>query len=1025
MDPASLDPRLRDASASAAVVVAVATGDDNHNENNDNKNNNNNKSNDDSIVVNGPTHPSQQRQQHQYQHQHHHEQQQQQQQQSQLPLQPQLQPLPQQPLLPQPPSSLPISIPADLPDSPLQQQLQAQSATITATAATATSTTTTATSVAGPSPGASVASFTPQTPTSHPHPASSDTPGAPGATPQDPNDPKRPRACEACRGLKVKCEPDPANPDGPCKRCAKAGRNCVVTQPTRKRQKKTDSRVAELEKKIDALTASLQATRGAPNNTQPNTQPNTQQHTPSDDQNGYGAANATSASYASTARDWGAPPSRDHQPPQYAPQPDKRPFAPPITMAGQKRKFAESIDGSPDVASASPAPPKSGAGSEHQPDIIDRGLITMSEAAAYFTRYTEDMTQHLPAVVFPEGTTVAEVRKTKPILFLSVMAAASSEIPKLQRQLVKELMQIFADRIIIGGGKSLEMVQSLIVAVIWYYPPEHFEELKFYQFVHLAAVMSIDIGLGRRKHNPKSRLVPYTWREHPFRKLPLPDPTTIESRRTWLAVYFLASNVAMALHRPNLIRWQAFMTECMDILESSPQAAPTDRYLCHMVWTHRLAEEVGIQFSMDDPTVFVNITEQKVQYALRGFERDLSKYSESIPKADKKPSLLLSFHVLNLYMHEIALHVDKSPEEYRPPCNADSLRDPIPGLDETLTPSHISALSSCLTAIDGIFDTFLSMDVHSIRCIPIFSFVRVAYAVVVLIKMYFSASNSNSELGKVINKDNMKVAEYLEKLLDKFREVAASDKSRPASKFLLVLAMLRSWFLKQGQAQGKTQNDEQLGQSLTSQEAAPSKEHHNGTNPQRHQQRHQSQPNLGPTNTPLQLLSEIATGNGPPRNNSQGSIPPPGTDANAQPFNNPAWLRAVPQPHQPFMYDPGSASAAESAAAAAATGASLPRMPGVVGQGIMPWMVGGPLGVAEFDYGSLGDGFEQAMGLTLTGFGGGSPGDPTSYEDTMRYMMQNDMLGSLPEGFAPQTHPQQHPHSAHPSQAGNGNFYQF
>ncbi len=75
------------------------------------------------------------------------------------------------------------------------------------------------------------------------------------------NEQKRPRACEACRGLKVRCEFDPSNPDGPCKRCAKANRPCVVTVPSRKRQKKTDSRVAELEKKIDALTATLQATK--------------------------------------------------------------------------------------------------------------------------------------------------------------------------------------------------------------------------------------------------------------------------------------------------------------------------------------------------------------------------------------------------------------------------------------------------------------------------------------------------------------------------------------------------------------------------------------------------------------------------------------------------------------------------------------------------------------------------------------------------------------------------------------------
>ncbi|KAI1143274.1 hypothetical protein F5Y05DRAFT_368083 [Hypoxylon sp. FL0543] len=858
-------------------------------------------------------------------------------------------------------AGIPAPASTELPDSPLQQQLQAQ--------------------VTGPSPGAS--GFSPQTPNGHQHSVGGDTPNAPSTTPQDPNDPKRPRACEACRGLKVKCEPDPANPDGPCKRCAKAGRNCVVTQPTRKRQKKTDSRVAELEKKIDALTASLQASRGAPTGS---THP-----PPSDDQAyGYNAA--------STASEWGPPPPRDHKP-QPGPEAEQRSsFSQPTIVAGQKRKFTESPEGASLGANTSPTQVKANIAPEQQPDVIDRGIITMSEAAAFFTRYTEDMVPHLPAVVFPEGTTAKEIRKTKPILFLAIMAAASSEIPKLQRQLVREIMQIFADHIIISGRKSLELVQALLVSVIWYYPPEHFEELKFYQFIHLAAVMSIDLGLGKRQHNPKSRLVPYTWREHPLRSQPLPDPISIEARRTWLAVYFLASNVAMALHRPNLIRWQAFMTECMDILESSPQAAPTDRYLCHLVWTHRLAEDVGVQFSMDDPSTFVNVSEQKVQYALRGFERDLAKYSESIPKEEKRPSLILGFHVLNLYMHEIALHVDKNPEEYRPPCNADSLREPILGLDDSLTPSHISALSSCLTAIDGIFETFLSMDVHSIRCIPIFSFVRVAYAVVVLIKMYFSASNSSSELGKVINKDNMKVAEYLDKLLEKFREVAAADKSRPASKFLFVLGMLRSWFYKQGQTQGKAVGDEEP-EAQDRKGLVDPKEQNNGPPQRQPQQQHLPQANNpGPTNTPLQLLSEIATGNGPPRSNG----PNPGPDANNYQANQ-AWLRSVPQPAQPFMYDP--------------TGAASRGIPGPE-QSFMPW-VSGPFGTTDFDYTTLGDGFEQAMGLTLTGFGGGSPGDPASYEDTMRYMMQNDMLGPMPvEGFAAPPQPQQ--------QGGpNGNFFHF
>ncbi|KAI0020975.1 hypothetical protein F4780DRAFT_770419 [Xylariomycetidae sp. FL0641] len=967
MDPASLDPRLRDAGEDSIVVgesaqqsapsvqpvqrAAAATAAKAE------------------VAPSPPQHPGQHQQQQQQQQQqqhhldHHHSlgqpQPQQQQQQSLPPLQ-QLQQhhphLPHTPAQPQP------QIP---PQHPPPSQ---------------------PTTAVSPTASTSI-SYAPQTPITNPLAANSGTPIDPNGTPGDPNDPKRPRACEACRGLKVKCEPDPGNPDGPCKRCAKAGRNCVVTQPTRKRQKKTDSRVAELEKKIDALTASLQATRNGDS-------------TP-EEQNGYGTI-----SFANTPREWGAPPSARDAQPQYTPSADKSsvpPSQPPLAMAGQKRKFSDTRD-IPGGVKESPAPQPSAA-ERRQPDIVDRGVVTMDEAARLFRRYTEHMAIHLPAVVFPRNFTVDDLRNTKPILFLAIMAVASSETPNFQRQLVKELMQIFAEKIIIIGEKSLEMVQSLLVSVIWYFPPEHFEELKFYQFIHLAAVMSIDIGLGRKKNNPKSRLIPYTWRDHPFRRHPLPDPTTVEARRTWLAAYFLASNVSMALHRPNLIRWQAFMTECMDILESSPDAAPTDRYLCHLVWTHRLAEEVGIQFSMDDPSVFVNITEQKVQYALRGFERDLTKYSNDIPKEEKQPSLLLSFHVLNLYMHEIALYVDKTNDEYRPPINADALRDPIPGLGDSLTAAHIAALSACLTAIDGIFETFLSMDIQSIRCLPIFNFVRVAYAVVVLIKMYFSASSPNSELGKVMDKDNMKVAEYLERLLDKFRETAANDRSRPAGKFLIVLMMLRGWFHKQGQNRGQGEdpadpNSKQVqptpngnGPGSSKADTAPSRQQppHQAPAPPQHQPTQPQQQGFNPSNTPLQLLSEIATSNGP--RNGQNAIPPT-TNANSPAYQN--WLQGGTQP-SPFMYDP---SAGVATTAGADPMAGMTRLgPGGI---LPPWMTGGSFSTdgSDLDYLSMGDGFEQAMGLTLTGFGGASPGDSASYENSMRMMMQNDpSLNGLFDNF--------------------------
>lgn len=134
-------------------------------------------------------------------------------------------------------------------------------------------------------------------------------------------------------------------------------------------------------------------------------------------------------------------------------------------------------------------------------------------------------------------------------------------------------------------------------------------------------------------------------------------------------------------------------------------------------------------------------------------------------------------------MHEVALHAYHNVEEFRPPFTEEKLcaNDREPDL---LTTAHISALSVCLTSIDGIFETFLSLEVDVVRSQPVFHFVRAAYAVIVLIKMYFTAASSNSELGKVIDKDNMKVEQYLDGLLEKFRAAAEDDRCRPGKKNL-------------------------------------------------------------------------------------------------------------------------------------------------------------------------------------------------------------------------------------------------
>lgn len=75
-------------------------------------------------------------------------------------------------------------------------------------------------------------------------------------------------------------------------------------------------------------------------------------------------------------------------------------------------------------------------------------------------------------------------------------AAAGTRDEALGMRLNETIFSIYADKIMLQGEKSLEIVQAILITANWYCPLNTYDRLKFYQFVHIAATMCIDIGLG-------------------------------------------------------------------------------------------------------------------------------------------------------------------------------------------------------------------------------------------------------------------------------------------------------------------------------------------------------------------------------------------------------------------------------------------------------------------------------------------------------------------------------------------------
>lgn len=96
---------------------------------------------------------------------------------------------------------------------------------------------------------------------------------------------------------------------------------------------------------------------------------------------------------------------------------------------------------------------------------------------------------------------------------------------------------------------------------------------------------------------------------------------------------------------------------------------------------------------------------------------------------------------------------------------------------------------------------------HEIRATPTLVYVRLVYAVVILIKI--SISTSTTELGKVIPPEKIKVSLYLEKLLIHLKAVATLDGQDVhvlGAKFLQILTKVKVWFQQQ-EKQHRTANE--------------------------------------------------------------------------------------------------------------------------------------------------------------------------------------------------------------------------
>ena len=416
------------------------------------------------------------------------------------------------------------------------------------------------------------------------------------------------RACEACRTSKVRCLANPDPNSNVCQRCAKAGRTCIFAPPVKRRQRKrTDVRVAELEREIKKMQSLMKGS-----NRSPGASDQESADEGSDKDNGDEVpsplASQRHESITTTTSTF------THQWPNI--MGPKSPREVPANNCGPKDLLGPAVD-----------------------DIIERGVITQEFAEELLNVWRNELVAASPGIYVPKDWSAAQLREKKPSLFHAIMAAAAhSRGSALSDKLHEEAVYYYARTAFINGEKSVQTIQALLVTVAFYSPPKTPGQLQIYQWVNMAASMALELGLASkpRTHEqlPKRAI-------RSLQKISSPEEL-LEHCRTVLYLYVVCAGFSMRLKRPNILLFNSWMEECLNMLEKSPLQA--DQRTLAWLKLQRIADEANTAFGFDDASTSFSLSELRLQMILRIFERRMQDWKKSVPKDVLTFTLKLEYH---------------------------------------------------------------------------------------------------------------------------------------------------------------------------------------------------------------------------------------------------------------------------------------------------------------------------------------------------------------------------------------------
>ncbi|KAM7199817.1 hypothetical protein V8F33_004221 [Rhypophila sp. PSN 637] len=466
---------------------------------------------------------------------------------------------------------------------------------------------------------------------------------------------KGPRACATCARAKSRCIPGPVANGGRCERCHRLDKPCSsqTPAPPRKRKEPKPTRVAELERKLEHLTARLESAAGA-STSQSQGQLQGQAPIQSDPEETGQVGTTTTLPPHVEVSTWngnaitgtsgvgssnGSNPTMDYNfahifrtdGPLY-----NQVDLPPSTPSTQ-------LNDSASLVSSRPGPPNT------QPQLpphlaAPKPLLWPedAEAEAMLTFYQATLSHQFPFVPIDPRMSSRELREKHPFLWKATMMSAYHLDGPRQMALGDQLLKEITEAAMLKAQKDIDLLQGLQLFICWYH--YNLKSFQLTNLIFLARSICSSLGLTESTHlnSVKGRLDQFT-------------PKCLENMRALTATYYITTITFAANKRPDALMNTSCAELCCEIIEKLNKV-PSDVFLVWLVRAQQLIQAIVWRLALCQSTALQQPSHMPLTAVIRDFAQQIEVFRQSVPAhIAQNPTLIGHMYVAEMLLYEIAL----------------------------------------------------------------------------------------------------------------------------------------------------------------------------------------------------------------------------------------------------------------------------------------------------------------------------------------------------------------------------------